>query len=68
MNEADKRRHDIIFKQASKPGLRGKINAKCVECIFDPIGGGGTWRQQVEACTSMTCPLWVVRPRSEGEA
>jgi hypothetical protein len=68
MIEADKRRHDVIAKQAGKPGLRGKVNAKCVECIFDPIGGGGNWRQQVEACTSVTCPLFPIRPTSSGEA
>jgi hypothetical protein len=68
MNEADKRRHDVITRQAGKPGLRGKVNAKCVECIFDPIGGGGNWRQQVEACTSVTCPLFLIRPTSAGEA
>jgi hypothetical protein len=44
--------------------LRATINAKCRECIYDPIAGGGTWRQQVEACTSTNCPLWPVRPVS----
>ena len=56
------RREELIAKQASKAGFRGKINAKCIECIFDPIGGGGSWRQQVEACTSKTCPLYTIRP------
>lgn len=46
--------------------LRGAINAKCRECIYDPHGGGGTWRQQVTACTSYKCPLYPVRPRAEG--
>lgn len=44
--------------------LRGAINAKCKECIYDPMGGAGTWREQVEACTSRTCPLYPVRPVS----
>jgi hypothetical protein len=44
--------------------LRAAINAKCKECIYDPISGRGTWRQQVEACTSRTCPLFPVRPKS----
>jgi hypothetical protein len=44
--------------------LRAAINAKCKECIYDPIGGRGTWRQQVEACTCPTCPLYLVRPTS----
>jgi hypothetical protein len=47
--------------------LRKAINAKCRECIYDPNGGGGTWRQQVEACSSPSCPLYVVRPISRPE-
>ena len=43
--------------------LRKSINDKCKECIYDPIAGGGTWRQQVEKCTSPNCPLFEVRPR-----
>lgn len=42
--------------------LRQAINAKCRECIYDPIGGAGHWRQQVAACTSHGCPLFAVRP------
>ena len=42
--------------------LRKAIKAKCHECIYDPIGGNGKWRQQVEACTSWDCPLFPVRP------
>ncbi len=44
--------------------LRAAINAFCKSCIYDPIGGSGTWRQQVEACTSYRCPLYPVRPKS----
>lgn len=44
--------------------LRQAINAKCKECIYDPVGGSGHWRQQIEACTATSCPLWVVRPRA----
>ena len=46
--------------------FRSAINAKCRECIYDPVGGRGNWRQQVEACTSYTCPLYPLRPVSEG--
>jgi len=66
MNEVDKRRHEVISRLVGKPGLRGKIDAKCCECIYDPVSGNGTWRQQVEACTSKTCPLHPVRPVAEG--
>jgi hypothetical protein len=43
--------------------LRSAINKHCQNCIFDPIGGTGTWRQQTSACTAKTCPLWPVRPK-----
>lgn len=49
-----------------KRSLRSAINAKCKECIYDPIAGGGTWRQQVSECTSVTCPLFDIRPMSKG--
>ena len=41
------------------------VVAKCKECIYDPISGAGTWRQQVEACTSHNCPLFDYRPKSK---
>ena len=44
-------------------GLRSSINAKCKQCIYDP-SNGGTWRQQVDACTVVSCPLFDVRPQS----
>lgn len=43
--------------------LRTAINAKCKDCIYDPLAGG-TWRQQVDRCTSPECGLFDVRPRS----
>lgn len=68
MNAADERRASLIHRESSKAGLRGKINAKCIECIFDADGGGGSWRQQVEECTSVTCPLFSVRPVSSSSS
>ena len=56
---------ETINRLASKAGLRGKIDAKCAECIYDPAQEG-TWRLQVEKCTSRNCPLFDVRPVSEG--
>ncbi len=58
------RKQELIAKQSSKPGMRGKVNAKCIECIYDDIGGGGSWRNQAENCTCLTCPLYSVRPVS----
>ena len=47
--------------EGQRPSLRGSINAKCKECIYDHHAGG-TWREQVTACTSYACPLFAVRP------
>ena len=41
--------------------LKRCIINKCKECIYDPIAKG-SWRKQVENCTSYTCPLYEVRP------
>ena len=53
---------EIGRNKGEKTGWRGRVNAKCIECIFDETGGGGTWRQQVEACTCYDCPLYEIRP------
>ena len=44
---------------------KSAVVAKCKECIYDPVAGAGTWRQQVEACTSYACPLFDYRPKSK---
>jgi hypothetical protein len=49
---------------APRQSLRDAIDAMCRSCIYDPIGGRGGWRKQVEDCTSPKCPLFSVRPRS----
>lgn len=54
----------LIEREMAKPGLRGRINAKCVDCIYDPFSGGGNWRQQVTACTATACPLYDARPQT----
>ena len=50
--------------KAKKKELWAAINAKCKECIYDPAPGNGTWRQQVEACTSTECPLYHIRAKT----
>ena len=60
------KRDKLVEKHASKAGFRGRIDAKCIECIYDDIGGNGSWRKQVEACTSYKCPLYDIRAKSEG--
>ena len=57
----DDQRKGLIKNWASKSGLRPKINAFCIECIYDPYSEG-TWRKQVTECTALTCPLFSVRP------
>ena len=42
--------------------LRAAIDDKCRDCIYDPLSGGGTWREQVAQCSCPDCPLWPVRP------
>jgi hypothetical protein len=40
------------------------INDKCKDCIYDPAVGG-TWREQVQLCTSeKSCALWPYRPKT----
>lgn len=58
----------VIEKQMSKPGLRGRINAFCASCIYDPGCGGGSWRKQVTDCTAKTCPLYDVRPQESARS
>ena len=43
------------------------IEKKCKECVYDPIGGNGSWREQVKNCQGMACPLYAVRPLPTGE-
>lgn len=57
----------LIARESEKPGFRGRINAKCIDCIYDPEDVG-TWRQQVEACRCDDCPLHPIRPVSEKAA
>lgn len=53
-------------RNAVKLSRKQAINAKCKSCIYDPISGNGTWRQQVEECTNGGCELFDVRPTSIG--
>ncbi len=55
----------IVKRELAKPGYKGKINAFCCHCIYDPYSEG-TWLKQVENCTSRDCPLYSVRPLPTG--
>lgn len=43
--------------------LRKSCNEMCKRCIYDKTDKG-TWRDQTEACTVTSCPLWEHRPVS----
>ena len=45
-----------------RPSLRSAIDAMCKSCIYDPLSGLGTWREQVSKCSCRLCPLYDVRP------
>jgi hypothetical protein len=49
--ERDAHRSVTINRLVRRGGLRARIDAKCCECIYDP-SQAGTWRKQVENCTS----------------
>lgn len=48
--------------ETKRPSMRKAIDGKCKSCIYDPLGTG-TWRAQVQACTSYDCALYSLRPR-----
>lgn len=49
--------------KAKKAVLRKAVYAFCKQCLYDPkFVGGGTWREQIAACTSPKCPLYAHRP------
>lgn len=61
-------RENVLDGATVKPkkrSMRAAINAYCKECTYDDaFKGGGTWREQVEACTVTKCPLYEFRPVS----
>jgi hypothetical protein len=55
---------EVNEKKAPRKSLRKCINDFCKRCLYDQVGGNGTWRQQIDNCTAHDCPLYPVRPRS----
>ena len=53
-------RDELIAKHTAKKGLRGKIDAHCISCVYDE-SQAGYWTQQVQWCTVTSCPLYTVR-------
>jgi len=60
ISQADYKRN-LSIKHISKSGLRGKINANCIDCTYDP-NEIGSWRKQVENCSGHSCSLYTVHP------
>ena len=58
---------DIIEQLMKKPGLRAKIDAHCVSCVYDEFVPG-SWRRQVEECCVISCPLFDSRARSTAKS
>lgn len=46
---------------APKMSKTKALHEMCKTCIYDKAAPG-TWREQVENCTSQHCPLWQHRP------
>jgi len=53
----------LIETVLQKSGLRARIDANCIACIYDDLSPG-TWRQQVENCSVSDCAIWAVRAKS----
>lgn len=47
-----------------KKSLRKAINAKCKDCIFDPLARGSELAQ-ITLCSVKTCPLHEVRRKTK---
>lgn len=65
MSRLEKRaqaREKLLARECKKGGFKGRINAKCIECLFDPYQEG-SWRKQVANCTCFDCPLFPIRPK-----
>ena len=63
MNRPRPTKQSIIDRLINKPGLRARINANCVSCIYVQAAPG-SWRKQVTQCTVDSCPLFDIRPVS----
>ena len=56
-------RDQLVQWLVSKETRQNRINAKCVDCIYDEALGTN-WRKQVSDCLVTDCPLYPIRPMS----
>jgi len=62
---ARKVKDQIISKLLLKPGIRPRIDAHCVQCIYDEQATG-SYKQQVWGCSVNQCVFHPVRLRPRG--
>ena len=55
----------IISRLLLKPGIRPRIDAHCVQCIYDEQATG-SYKQQVWGCLVNQCVFHPVRLRPRG--
>lgn len=65
MHDGRRTATQIIAERLRRPGLRARVDAKCIDCTYDEAAPG-SWRAQIDACAVTACPLWAVRPRRSG--
>ena len=66
MNDEMEHRERTIQRLVQKGTYKSLLQAKCCECIYDDRSAG-SWRKQVEECTSLDCPLFAKRPVTGGK-
>lgn len=59
--ERPKQKNPYEKNQEDPKSMRKAVNAMCYKCIYDPVGGNGSWRDQVRACGKKKCPLFHIR-------
>ena len=64
--EQTRRKKKELREKGLLPTPMAAIRAKCKDCIYDEKNVG-TWRQQVQGCTSTDCPLYPLRPLSQSK-
>jgi hypothetical protein len=57
----DDYKQKLISNHSSKKGLKGEVNANCINCTYDP-NDVGSWRRHVDNLTGYSCPLPSLRP------
>ena len=59
---------NLILRERNKGGLRGYINANCIDCVYEETEPG-SWLRQVDECDAEACcPLYPVRPKQKRRA